>query len=110
MKTFATIIFAAMLVVAGGIIVQNSTAKEKSAMGDMTQNIETARQALEQAREHWRVTDSLYRQQMTTSTEVLDARTYLNRAENAYNESRYSHGTAMAQLQWAMGGTIDGKK
>ncbi len=42
MKTFATIIFAAMLVVAGGIIVQNSTAKEKSAMGDMTQNIETA--------------------------------------------------------------------
>jgi outer membrane protein len=66
-------------------------------------NIETARQALEQAREHWRITDTLYRQQMTTSTEVLDARNYLNRAENAYFDAHYSRGTAMAQLQWAMG-------
>ncbi|BBO72119.1 transporter [Desulfosarcina alkanivorans] len=67
------------------------------------QNIDTARQALEQAREHWRITEALYRQQMTTSTEVLDARNYLNRAENTYYESRYSHGTALAQLQWAVG-------
>jgi outer membrane protein len=66
-------------------------------------NIETARQALEQAREHWRITDMLYQQQLTTSTEVLDARDYLNRAENAYYGSRFSHGTAMAHLQWAMG-------
>ena len=66
-------------------------------------NIGTARTALDQAREHWRITNLLYQQQLTTSTEVLDARSYLDRAENAYFEARYGYGTASAQLAWAMG-------
>ena len=66
-------------------------------------NIGTARIALDQAREHWRITNLLYRQQLTTSTEVLDARSFLDRAENAYFEARYGYGNASAQLAWAMG-------
>jgi outer membrane protein TolC len=67
------------------------------------QNIYTAQTALNQAREHWRITNLLYRQQLTTSTDVLDARSYLNGAENAYLEAHYGYGTALAQLEWAMG-------
>ncbi len=66
-------------------------------------NIGTARTALDQAREHWRITNLLYQQQLTTSTEVLDARSYLDRAESAYFAARYGYGTASAQLAWAMG-------
>lgn len=67
------------------------------------QNIGTARTALDQAREHWRITNLLYQQQLTTSTEVLDARSYLDRASNAYFEARYGYGKAHARLAWAMG-------
>jgi peptide methionine sulfoxide reductase msrA/msrB len=42
MRTFTTIIVAALLITARGVIVNNSSAKEKSAMGNTTQNIETA--------------------------------------------------------------------
>jgi outer membrane protein TolC len=66
-------------------------------------NIETATVALGQAREHWRITNLLYQQQLTTSTEVLDARSYLDRAESAYFEARYGYGNASARLTWAMG-------
>ena len=66
-------------------------------------NIESAQTALDQAREHWRITNLLYQQQLTTSTEVLDARSYLDRAESAYFEARYGYGTASARLTWAMG-------
>ncbi|WP_319404818.1 TolC family protein [uncultured Desulfosarcina sp.] len=67
------------------------------------QNINTAQTALNQAREHWRITNLLYLQQLATSTEVLDARSYLNGAESAYLEARYGYETALAQLEWAMG-------
>jgi outer membrane protein TolC len=66
-------------------------------------NIESAQTTLDQAREHWRITNLLYRQQLTTSTEVLDARSYLDRAESAYFGSRYGYGSASARLAWAMG-------
>lgn len=66
-------------------------------------NIKTAQTALDQAREHWRITNLLYRQQLTTSTEVLDARNFLDRAQSAYFEARYGYGTALARLEWAMG-------
>ena len=68
-----------------------------------TQNIATTQTALDQAREHWRITNLLYRQQLTTSTDVIDARSYLNRAESTYFEARYGYGSALARLEWAMG-------
>lgn len=40
-------------------------------------NIQTARKALAQAKENFRITNLQYQQQTTTSTEVLDARTFL---------------------------------
>ena len=67
------------------------------------QNVETTTTALDQAREHWRITNLLYRQQLTTSTEVLDARSYLDRAESAFHEAHYGHGAALARLDWAVG-------
>jgi len=66
-------------------------------------DIDTARTALVQAREHWRITDRLYRQQLTTTTEVLDARSYLDRARSAFHEAQYGYGSALARLEWAMG-------
>ena len=67
------------------------------------ENIGTAQHALDQAKEHWRITNLLYQQQLTTSTEVLDARSYFDRAESAYFKARYGYGTAQARLAWAMG-------
>ncbi len=66
-------------------------------------NITTTQQALEQAREHFRITNTRYQQQLTTSTEVLDARTYLTRAETGYYEALYGCWTARADLDFAMG-------
>ncbi|HSO19544.1 MAG TPA: TolC family protein [Desulfosarcina sp.] len=68
-------------------------------------NIDTARTALDQALEHWRITNLLYQQRLTTSTEVLDARSYLDRAQSAFLEARYGYGSALARLEWATGGT-----
>ena len=66
-------------------------------------NIVTMRTALGQAREHWRITNLRYQQQLTTSTEVLDARTYLSRAETGYYEALYGRGIARADLDQAVG-------
>ena len=69
-------------------------------------NIDSATAALDQAQEHWRITNLLYQQQLTTSTEVLDARSYLDHAQSAYHEARYGYGTALAGLAWATGTAI----
>lgn len=66
-------------------------------------NIETTTTALDQAQEHWRITNLLYQQQLTTSTEVLDARSFLDRAQSAFHEAHYGYGAALALLEWAMG-------
>jgi len=66
-------------------------------------NITTATKALDQAREHWRIANIRYHQQLTTSTEVLDARTYLTRAETNYYRTLYGYGIAKADLEQALG-------
>ncbi|MFH1980998.1 MAG: TolC family protein [Pseudomonadota bacterium] len=66
-------------------------------------NIITMRTALGQAREHWRITNLRFRQQLTTSTEVLDARTYLSRAETGFYQALYGSGVARADLDEAVG-------
>lgn len=66
-------------------------------------NVDTMGAALDQAREHWRITGLRFRQQLTTSTEVLDARAYLTRAENGYYQARYGCGAALANLDLAVG-------
>ncbi len=66
-------------------------------------NIATAREALDQARENYRITNLQYQQQVTTSTEVLDARTALSQAETSYYGSLYGYLRAIARLDRALG-------
>jgi outer membrane protein TolC len=66
-------------------------------------NIETARAARLQARENFRITDLQYKEGVTTSTEVLDARAYLTQAENNYFRALYGYKMAEADLLKALG-------
>ncbi len=66
-------------------------------------NVETARIAVEQAQENWRITKAQYQKQVVTSTQVLDARTYLTRADTNYYLALYGYMDARAQLKRATG-------
>ena len=66
-------------------------------------NITTASRALDQALENWRITNVQYRQQVATSTEVLDARTFLTQADSNYYNSLYGYLSAVAELNRVVG-------
>ncbi|NDY42201.1 TolC family protein [Dissulfurirhabdus thermomarina] len=66
-------------------------------------NIRTAEAALAQARENFRLTRLRYENQLATSTDVLDAQTFLTRAETHYYAARYGYLTALAELEQAVG-------
>nr|HID59998.1 TolC family protein [Desulfobacterales bacterium] len=66
-------------------------------------NIKTAKVALDQARENYRITNLQYQQQMATTTDVLDARTFLTQAETNYYGSRYGYMISLAELERAVG-------
>ncbi len=66
-------------------------------------NIDTARKALAQARENFRITDLQYKAGTTTSTELLDARTFLTQAEVNHYGALYGYRIAEAQLKRAVG-------
>ncbi len=87
--------------------IENSVRLEvKAALGDVQvaeENIQTARKALEQAKENLRMTRLQYQQQVTTVTEVLDARTYLTQAEANYYAAHYGRHIAQAELERAVG-------
>lgn len=71
-------------------------------------NIETARAALAQASENWRITDLQYKQQMATATDVLDARAFLTQADSNYYRSLYGYLDAVAGLDRAIGKRLAG--
>ena len=78
----------------------------KSAFLDLKvaeKNIQTAKKSLVQAEENWRITNLQYQQQMITSTEVLDARTFLTQAETNYYGALYGYMIALAELERAAG-------
>ncbi len=66
-------------------------------------NIKTAKGSLSQAKENWRITNVQYKQQVATSTEVLDARTFLTRAETNYYRALYGYMIFFAKLNNAIG-------
>ena len=66
-------------------------------------NIQTAKESLTQARENYRITNLQYQQQMTTSTEVLDARVFLTQAETNYYNALYGYMISLAELERAIG-------
>ncbi|MFH0725349.1 MAG: TolC family protein [Pseudomonadota bacterium] len=66
-------------------------------------NITTAEEGLKQAKESWRITNLQYQNQVTTSTEVLDARAFLSQAETNYYRALYGYRIAVAGLESAVG-------
>jgi len=66
-------------------------------------NINTSKVSLSQAKENWRITNLQYKQQIATSTDVLDARTFLTSAETNYYSALYGHMISLAELQRAVG-------
>jgi len=70
-------------------------------------NIQTAREAVDQAKENYRITQLQYQQQIVNSTEVLDAQTALSQAETNYFQAIYGCLSALANLERAIGQRID---
>jgi len=74
-----------------------------AALETARENVKTAKVSVRQAKENFRITDLQYKQNITTSTEVLDARTYLSEAEINYYNALYGYLMAKAELERAVG-------
>ena len=74
-------------------------------LGVARKNIFTAKQSLAQARENWRISNLQYIQQVATSTEVLDARTFLTQADTNYYNALYGYMIFLSRLERSVGGT-----
>ncbi len=66
-------------------------------------NINVARTAVVQAEENFRMNEERYKQQVATSTDVLDAQTLLTQAQTNYFNALSEHNIAWARLERAMG-------
>jgi outer membrane protein len=66
-------------------------------------NIQVARTAVVQAEENFRMNEERYKQQVATSTDVLDAQTLLTQARTNYFNALSEHNIAWATLERAMG-------
>ena len=66
-------------------------------------NIQVARTAVVQAEENFRMNEERYKQQMATTTDVLDAQTLLTQARSNYFNALSEHNIAWARLERAMG-------
>lgn len=70
---------------------------------ESAKNIITVKKAIEQAKENFRISEERYKEQMDTSTDVLDARTLLSRTMTNYYNALYDFKIAKASLFKAMG-------
>jgi len=66
-------------------------------------NIDTARAAVEQAKENFRMNQLRYREQLATNTDVLDARRLLSETEYQYYASLYEYNILLAGLARSAG-------
>jgi len=66
-------------------------------------NIQVAKKAVVQAEENFRMNEERYKQQVATSTDVLDALTLLTQARTNYFNALSEHNIAWARLERAMG-------
>lgn len=66
-------------------------------------NIITVKKAIEQAKENFRISEERYKEQMVTSTDVLDAQTLLSRTMTNYFNALYDFKISKASLYKAMG-------
>ena len=67
------------------------------------ENIATAQIAVEQAKENLRMSELRYKHQLSTNTNVLDARTLLTQTETKYYKAIYNYNTQLAGLARAVG-------
>ncbi|UCF92567.1 MAG: TolC family protein [Desulfobacterales bacterium] len=67
------------------------------------ENITTIEKAIEQARENFRINEERYKEQVATTTDVLDAQTLLARTMTNYFNALYDFKIAKATLHRAMG-------
>lgn len=65
--------------------------------------IAVSRKVIEQAEENYRISEARYKERVARSTEVLDARTLLTRAQVAYANALSDYNIAKARLQRAIG-------
>lgn len=70
---------------------------------EFEKNIVTVQSAIDQAREGFRLSEALFKEQMATSTDVLDARTQLSETMTRYYNALYDFQIALAALDRAMG-------
>lgn len=66
-------------------------------------NITTVKKAIEQAKENFRINKERYKEQIATSTDVLDAQTLLSRTMTNYYKALYDFKIAKASIYKAMG-------
>jgi outer membrane protein TolC len=66
-------------------------------------NIGVTEKAIEQAEEDFRINESRYKAQLSTTTDVLDAQTRLTRAKIEYYNALYSYRISLMRLAWATG-------
>ena len=66
----------------------------------------TVGKAIEQAKENFRISEEQYKEQMATSTDVLDAQTLLSRTMTHYYNALYDFKISKASLYKAMGQEI----
>jgi len=66
----------------------------------------TVEKAIEQAQENFRINEERFKEQMATSTDVLDAQTLLSRTKTNYYNALYAFQLAKAGLYRAMGQEI----
>lgn len=72
--------------------------------------LQVTKKAIEQAEENYRINTERYREQVGTSTEVIDAQTILTKARSDHYNALGDFNISLANLQWAMGVTHgDGK-
>jgi outer membrane protein len=66
-------------------------------------NINVTEKAIEQAEEDYRINESRYKAQLSTTTDVLDAQTRLSRARINYYDALYNYRISLMKLAWATG-------
>ena len=67
------------------------------------ENIDAAKVTLAQSKESWSLTNELYKQGRTTSTEVLQAQSSYTQAESSYYATYFGYKIAMTSLNRAIG-------
>ena len=66
-------------------------------------NIGVTEKAIEQAEENFRINQSRYKAQLSTTTNVLDAQTRLTRAKIEYFNALYNYRISLMRLAWSTG-------